>query len=434
MLDKIKGAIFGVAIGDALGATTEFMTREEISQKHGKVTAIIGGGYWGVKAGEVTDDTEMTIAVIKGIIANSGNPIEEIGKQFLHWKKSGPVDIGITIRAVLDRYQGDWFRAAEEVHYLLDGKSAGNGSLMRCLPIAMAYSDKRKIEELSVMQSKITHYDDLAAEACVIYNLIAKRVLEGEDLKTAIHTEIKNTRYDISYQEEPSCPPDGFVVNSMKWVLYWLLTSETFEEVVIGAANMGHDSDTIAAIAGGLKGLEVGFDSLPRRYTGILACNKCLTTYSNVLWQIRDRDTAELNGNLDDIFADLENKADQLNEQVEQGASHEDNMNLLKVIGNHINLFRISFTEDDPEFDAKFLTWWRTENRFLRSRRLIDLGAPKIIILHELNWLLTMINHLGQRYRGENPQFTEDQLEELEMAREMESSFEEEERPVCRFE
>jgi ADP-ribosyl-[dinitrogen reductase] hydrolase len=74
----------------------------------------------------------------------------------------------------------------------------------------------------------------------------------------------------------------------MKWVLYWLLTSETFEEVVIGAANKGNDSDTIAAIAGGLKGMEVGYSRLPRKYIESLLCRKSLDAYANILFQIRD--------------------------------------------------------------------------------------------------------------------------------------------------
>ncbi|MFJ8236367.1 ADP-ribosylglycohydrolase family protein [Ureibacillus sp. NPDC094379] len=239
MLDKIQGGLIGVAVGDALGATTEFMTKEEIKAQYGKVTEIMGGGVWGLAQGETTDDTAMTLAVVKGIMANPNDPIEEIGKEFLLWEKTDPVDIGITIRTVFGNYQGDWFQAAEEAHDQLGGLSAGNGTLMRCLPIALAYSEQTKIDEISATQSKMTHYDDLASEACVIYNRIAKRLLEGEPLHQAIQTEIKHTKYESHYTEEPDCPPDGYVVHTMKWVLYWLLNSETFEEVVVGATKFG---------------------------------------------------------------------------------------------------------------------------------------------------------------------------------------------------
>jgi ADP-ribosyl-[dinitrogen reductase] hydrolase len=294
MLDKIKGGLLGFAVGDALGATTEFMSPEEIQKEHDRVTSIIGGGVWEVKPGETTDDTAMTLAVANGIIANSLHPIEEIGKRFLKWRDTHPKDIGITIRAVFGNNQGDWFKAAETTHDQLHGKSAGNGSLMRCLPIALAYSDQKKMDELSSLQSKMTHYDDLASEACVLYNRIAKRVLEGEELRASILEEVKSTQYEQGLFQEPACPPDGFVVHTMKWVLYWLLTCHTFEEVVIGAANMGSDSDTIAAIAGGLKGVEVGFNKLPYEYLSKLLERVQLEEIAAVINEIRNQDTLEV--------------------------------------------------------------------------------------------------------------------------------------------
>ncbi|MGE6487426.1 ADP-ribosylglycohydrolase family protein [Paenisporosarcina sp. NPDC076898] len=415
MLNKIKGALFGVAIGDALGATTEFMTQNEIQDQYGKVTDFIGGGYWQLEPGEVTDDTEMTIAVIKGIMANSAEPIDEIGNQFLYWRKSDPVDIGIIILTVLDQVQGNWFEAAEATHQQLNGMSAGNGSLMRCLPIALAYPDKNRIKELSIQQSKMTHYDDLAAEACVIYNLIACRVLAGEELKTSILTEIKDTRYDTNYDQEPDCPPDGYVVHTMRWVIYWLLTCETFEEVVIEAANKGNDSDTIAAIAGGLKGLDVGFSQLPKKYTLNLLCERSLDSFAYILFLIRDQNTGQIIKNLDRVILDLGNQANLLEEMVEQGKTREEKQNVLNGIKDHIYLYRLSFNDGDHDYEAKIKTWSMSVMRYLRTQRLLDLDAPKIIISHELSWLRTMIEHMGKRYCGIEPQFTEEELEELEL-------------------
>ncbi len=287
MLDKVKGGLFGVAIGDALGAVTEFMSADEIKEKYGIVTDFIGGGVWDVEPGETTDDTAMTMAEAKGILANPNNPIEEIGKEFLRWRDTDPKDIGITIREVFQNYDGDWNKAAEITHHHLDGKSAGNGSLMRCLPVALAYSDQKKMEEVTILQSKMTHYDDSASEACVIYNRIASRLLKGEPLKASIIAEVKNTRYEAQYLEAPDCPPDGYVVHSMKWVLYWLLQGKTFKDVVVGAANMGGDSDTIAAIAGGLKGIEVGFNELPPQYKNQLLDRVELEKLANGLYGLR---------------------------------------------------------------------------------------------------------------------------------------------------
>ena len=255
-----------MAIGDALGVTTEFLTKEDIQNTYGKVTDIIGGGVWRLQPGETTDDTAMTIAVAKGIVANPEAPLVTIGEEFLKWYETSPKYIGNILRMVFETYQGDWFHAAEEVHHRLNGKSAGNGSLMRCLPVALAYPNINEVEAITHQQSKMTHYDELAAEACIIYNRIAWRLLQGESLQSALEKEVAGTRYASDLTKVPNVPPNGFVVNTMHWVLYWLAASETFEDVVIGATNMGDDSDTIAAIAGGLKGIEVGSDKLPPRF------------------------------------------------------------------------------------------------------------------------------------------------------------------------
>ncbi|MED4271921.1 ADP-ribosylglycohydrolase family protein [Geobacillus stearothermophilus] len=101
----------------------------------------------------------------------------------------------------------------------------------------------------------------------VVHNRIASRLLHGEKLSAAIRQEVVHTRYEPLLTVEPACPPDGYVVHTMSWVLHWLWRCESFEDVVISAVNMGGDSDTIAAIAGGLKGLEVGYHQLPSRFT-----------------------------------------------------------------------------------------------------------------------------------------------------------------------
>jgi ADP-ribosyl-[dinitrogen reductase] hydrolase len=273
VLNKIKGALFGFAIGDALGATTEFLTKEEIKQKYGQVKEIIGGGWLNLARGETTDDTDMTLQVARGILKNPKDPIEPIGEEFLAWYASRPKDVGIIISTVLGSYNGNWFKTAQKAHYQdLDEKSAGNGSLMRCLPMALAYKDIEEMEAVTREHSKMTHYDSLADDACAIYNRIAYRVLRGKDLKEAIEEELKGTMYESALKgEKPAFDPDGFVVHTMYWVLYWLLTCDSYLEVVVGAANEGHDSDTVAAIAGGLAGLAYGFGGLPKEYVDVLA-------------------------------------------------------------------------------------------------------------------------------------------------------------------
>ena len=110
--------------------------------------------------------------------------------------------------------------------------TAGNGSLMRCLPVALAYPEKERVEEITRLQSKMTHYDSLADEACLIYNRVAWRLFQDEPLREALRAEVTDTRYEPSLETEPVVPPDGFVVNTMHWVVHILSVSADFTEAV----------------------------------------------------------------------------------------------------------------------------------------------------------------------------------------------------------
>lgn len=288
-IDRIKGGLFGAAVGDALGGTTEFMSRSEIKLAHGYLTEIVGGGVWRLEPGEVTDDTMMALCVAEGILDNPDEPMGAIGERFRSWYASRPKDVGNIIRHVLEIYEGDWFQAA----FLADqdlGQSAGNGALMRCLPVALAYPDLRDVERVSRMQSKMTHYDERSNEACELYNRIAFRILnENADLREAIGSEIRGSEYESILTEQPGCEPSGFVVHTMRWALHLALTSESYEEVVQRAANEGGDSDTIAAIAGGLAGVYYGYGAIPERYANRLLIRDRLEKVSAGLLRLRSR-------------------------------------------------------------------------------------------------------------------------------------------------
>jgi ADP-ribosyl-[dinitrogen reductase] hydrolase len=284
-LDRIKGGLFGLAIGDALGGTTEFMSPREIEEAYGYLTEIRGGGVWDLDPGEVTDDTMMTLCVAEGILQNPSYPIEAIGEQFLQWYRTNPKDIGNIIRQAFVQYRGDWFKAA----FLVDqdmGQSGGNGSLMRCLPVALAYPKLDDIERVSRLQSKMTHYDEDCSDACVLYNRIAFRLLHGEQLEAAIRAEVAGTLYENSLYEEPDCPPSGYVVHTFRWVLHHLLQSASFSEVVQRAANRGGDSDTIGAIAGGLAGIYYGYEQLPRQYAEAILVRGQLVEMADRLYEL----------------------------------------------------------------------------------------------------------------------------------------------------
>ncbi|MBD3920458.1 ADP-ribosylglycohydrolase family protein [Paenibacillus sp. PR3] len=289
LLDRIRGGLYGVAVGDALGGTTEFMSRTGIQKTHDYLTEIIGGGVWDLEPGEVTDDTMMTLCVADGIMEQPDAPMAAIGEHFLTWYRSDPKDIGNIIRYVLSRYDGNWMEAAFVAHMDL-GQSAGNGALMRCLPVALAYANLEEVERVSRQQAKMTHYDDRCAATCSMYNRIAYRMLvEGAGLEEAIAVDIAGTEYTDLLQPgaQPNCEPTGFVVDTMRWVLHLLLTSNSFEEVVQRAANEGGDADTIGAIAGGLAGIHYGYAGIPQRYAERILIKERLDVLSERLYALR---------------------------------------------------------------------------------------------------------------------------------------------------
>lgn len=291
MESKIKGGLYGVAVGDALGVSTEFMTPEQIREKYGKVTDIIGGGVLDAfQAGEWSDDTDMTLCVTRGIAKQPNNPIPTIGDAFAAWMATKPRDAGNTVRYAYTLYKmyGNWEDATRAAHDMLHEKTDGNGTLMRTLPVALAYKDISLVERYSQEQSKLTHYGERAAEACWIYNQIAIRLLNEELMENAILSVIRNTSYAELIRSQNSFYPDEHVEHTLAWALIVLLHTKSFENALVSAVNMGYDSDTLAAVVGGLAGVHYGYESIPKRWVSALIRGSEIEEASRLLQGVRN--------------------------------------------------------------------------------------------------------------------------------------------------
>lgn len=287
-LAKVRGGIYGVAIGDALGATLEFMKMDEIKAKYGVLRDLIGGGWLHLRAGEWTDDTEMTLAVAEGILENKEEPMEPIGKRFLEWEAGDPHDIGYTVSSSIEAYKiaRDWHKGAFAVNEI-GVLTAGNGSLMRTLPIAFAYETPMEIYNQAIAISRMTHWDLQAGLCCAYYCILARELLckeplealeiawatvdfltEGEDRKSL------EPLMDIGFHQprqitqltEADLLPSGYVIPSFQCALWAFLTQGTFQDALVAAVNLGGDADTVGAIAGGLAGTYWGFDAIPEKW------------------------------------------------------------------------------------------------------------------------------------------------------------------------
>ena len=254
--DRVLGSLVGFAIGDAMGATTEFMTAKEIRRKYRKLQGIVGGGWLNLPAGAVTDDTQMMLCVYRAIKDTSNHPertLDAVCGQFRAWADTNPPDIGgACYRAIYGcptLKADDWVRANLDRQNEAGIRDLGNGGLMRCLVPCLLGN-----EELAVRQACLTHTDPLhAVYVAMYYQLLQDSIVGVREKDTMPHTE-----------------PTGHVRNTLYNCEYWYKESDTFMKAIIGAVNDGGDADTIAALTGGLAGAYYGFQAIPEHWVKAL--------------------------------------------------------------------------------------------------------------------------------------------------------------------
>lgn len=244
--DKVAGALYGFAIGDALGAPTEFMNVADIKMKYGFVSKYIGGGWLNIKPGAVTDDTQMMLCVIDAWMdtpkdANVFMFKHECARKFASWLATKPIDVGNTCAAGIRYYVNSGY------HQFIskDDNALGNGALMRATPLAITCQDL-----WNTSQGAITHNSEGSARDIQSYSKVLKELMLG-----IYPTELPN---DL----QPPLATCGATLNN---ALYYLKTKD-FKKAVLMAVNNGGDADTIAAITGSLMGAYVGFNAIPKYY------------------------------------------------------------------------------------------------------------------------------------------------------------------------
>ncbi|ADO59614.1 ADP-ribosylglycohydrolase family protein [Paenibacillus polymyxa] len=267
---SIKGAIYGIQIGDALGAAVECLSKNGIRKRYGKVEDY-KSGIWGIPyflktKGSGTDDTRLSFAVLRGLLKD--NPETGLTKEF-NKERVKFLHIGRTLFYAYLLHGTNWKCTAKRVHSILKGKTAGNGALMRTLPVALLYDSWDDIVTLTTLQAEMTHLHPISTQSCLIYNRVAFLIMNQVSIRDAIMEATKRTDYENTFLQTPKLPPNGYAFHTLIWVLYWLYHSETFEEAVIGAVNEGGDADTIASLVGGIAGLYYGFNSIPGRFLSL---------------------------------------------------------------------------------------------------------------------------------------------------------------------
>jgi ADP-ribosyl-[dinitrogen reductase] hydrolase len=267
--DRAVAAYLGLALGDALGATVEFLTPREITHRYacqgGLHREIEGGGWLRLPPGQVTDDTTMALALGEAILAEGGRvaPLA-VARAFDAWMRAKPVDIGNTVRRGILHFR----RSGEP--WVEPSPDAGNGAAMRCLPVALVLTGAtpEELAEAALAQAWVTHRNPLSDAATVTLVAMLDLALAGagQAALLARAEALAAAHRDFAWRERRQDNPSGYIVDSFRAVLQALELDTDFERCVVGVANRGGDADTTAAIVGMLAGALHGPGGLPERW------------------------------------------------------------------------------------------------------------------------------------------------------------------------
>lgn len=261
--ERARDAFIGMAVGDALGATVEFMTASEIAAKYGVFKEMIGGGWLRLKPGQVTDDTEMALCIARAVVKNQSWSREAIAREFASWLKSRPVDCGDTCRKGIRSFM---LQGTLEVPY--NQWDGGNGAAMRMLPVALfSFPDAELLKKYALEQAHLTHNQALSDAACICLGSLLHLILQGAS-KSRLRREVNGliARFPGFNFEPYRGLATGYVVDTLQTVFHWFFKGTGFEDCLVGTVNQGADADTTGAICGMLAGAYYGGDAIPKRW------------------------------------------------------------------------------------------------------------------------------------------------------------------------
>jgi ADP-ribosyl-[dinitrogen reductase] hydrolase len=296
-LDDARGALLGLACGDALGRPVEFRSADQIRETHGRVTEMLANGTHGQLAGTITDDTEMALCIARSLAEREAFAPTDVAARFVEWYESGPFDIGLmTADAIRNLQDGfSWDEAGHRVWQARpEGSNAGNGSVMRCIPYALAFvDDAESLDRASRQSSAITHADPRCTAGCVVLNRTVAGLLRGDDDPLAaaldatdVPEELMSALRPVARGRRPnSLRSTGYVVHTLQTALWLGLTAESAEEATVDAVALGEDTDTVAAVTGAVAGARFGAETLPERWLEQIPDREELTSLATTLYE-----------------------------------------------------------------------------------------------------------------------------------------------------
>jgi ADP-ribosyl-[dinitrogen reductase] hydrolase len=304
---RYQGCLLGLAAGDALGTTLEFMRPGSFSL----IDDIVGGGPFNLAPGEWTDDTSMALCLAESLIEKVGfDPIDQL-KRYLRWYRTGYLssngrcfDIGITTSGALHRFErtGEPFPGPDAPH------TAGSGSLMRLAPVPMFYAHHAKLAiDYSGDSSRTTHAASQAIDACRYYGALILGALQGQpkdellsppstwgfleaDVRGGLAkldpTVVEVVNGSFKEKEPPYIQGSGYVVRGMEAALWAFHHSADFRQGALLAANLGDDADTTTAIYGQLAGAYYGLEGIPAEWRARIVQADLILSFADKLFEL----------------------------------------------------------------------------------------------------------------------------------------------------
>ena len=289
--NKVRDALLGLAAGDALGVPHEFRSRHELERA--PVTGMDSFGTWNQAAGTWSDDSSLTFCLAETLAR--GYDLRDLADRFIAWMDKGywsargaVFDVGRGTASAIERLRSGACHPANAG--LKREQDNGNGSLMRILPVAFHVRSRPPAERAWIVSelSSVTHGHRRCQMACIIYVELALRLLAGDpvgaayrnvaaDLSASFAGEVEAARFErvlsgsLAGLDRREVLSTGYVVDTLEAALWALLSTSDYRSAVLAAVNLGDDTDTIAAVAGGLAGIAYGAESIPADWLRTLA-------------------------------------------------------------------------------------------------------------------------------------------------------------------
>jgi ADP-ribosyl-[dinitrogen reductase] hydrolase len=248
--DRFHGALLGLAIGDSVGAAVEFQPRGTFPP----VTGMTGGGPFHLKPGQWTDDTSMALCLAESLLACQGTNLKDQAERYVRWYRHGHwsstgrcFDIGNATRAAIERFES----TANPASGSTDPHSAGNGSIMRLAPAVLYYASHRESAiHAAIESSRTTHQAQACLDACA-------------QLAAILHSLLNAEKPALAHRDRDQVKGSGYVLESLEAAIWAFDSTESYEQAILAATNLGDDADTTAAITGQMAGAWYGASGIP---------------------------------------------------------------------------------------------------------------------------------------------------------------------------